>query len=221
VSDAPDPASIPIAYAQGPAEVRRAVPRPTWLVLPNVLAMSFLFQHYVDDTIMQSLLGFARNLFPSTRGHELWDAMLCAPFLLSIPLALWTIRLAIWPTPRKLERSIAWAISCASVGVTLIMIAYAGFVKMFQPAAVAVVVFIIVSVWVIWTTRHWMTSYLPALLAMTAAHVANTLLTMLVVLSHSERNLSVEFTLLVVAAQITASAILIICFAVPNAPQAE
>src|SRR3954469_25023369 len=127
MSEIPEPAPIPIAYAQG-ATFQRAVVRPTWLVIPNLLAVSFLFLPYIGDTVFDELIKFAQHLFPAVRGHELWDAMICAPFVLSIPLALWTMRLAIRPTPKKFERSIAWAASCASIAVTLITFAYAAFI---------------------------------------------------------------------------------------------
>jgi hypothetical protein len=142
----------------------------------------------------------------------MWDAMLCAPFLLGIPLALWTLRLAIRPTPSKFERSAAWAASCASIAVTLILLIYAAYARRFMFAATASVVLLFICALVIWSVRDLSSTYLPSLLAVTAAHAVNTLLTMLVIVSHSEWNFAIVFTLLVVASQIIASGLLLVRF---------
>src|SRR5688500_17264784 len=68
--------------------------RASPLLLPNVLAAAVLFLHlHGSDAPIEPIIDYARQLLrlgpPSATST--WEAMITGPFLLAIPLALWTL----------------------------------------------------------------------------------------------------------------------------------
>src|SRR5215207_5313051 len=129
------------------------------------------------------------------------EALITGPFLLAIPLALWTVRLALAPRPRPAEQWVAWSMTLASMTMTMLCLVYCTFGGNFRRFAPAILVTLIViacsatAVTMLWRLRR---AWPLALLAMTAAWAANTTLTMLVVLSHAPWRGGIIFGLLVV-----------------------
>src|SRR4051812_39667056 len=158
--------------------------RPTLLIVPHVLAMGLMFMRFATDSPLEVLRKFVLGLF--NRGGPpflLWDAMLVGPFLMALPLAVWTIRLMFPPPPSRGERAAAWSVAAAMLAPLLLVLGYITtrlptFVIGFAGgiAALAVGAAYVASL------RRLMWSYVPALAALSIVYVANVTLTVLIVL---------------------------------------
>jgi len=178
------------------------------LLVPNVIAIVVLFLPlHSSSPPIGPVADYARETFRThghAAGHFRWDALITGPFLLAIPLALWTARLSFAPRPRAIERIIAWSLTLASLLMTLLCLGYcvATGPGRFGPAVAATSVILACGasgVLLLWRVRR---AWPAALLAMTAAWAANTTLTTFVVLSHAPWRFGIVLGLLVVAAQL-------------------
>jgi len=210
----PPPPPSPLGYAERsstgalPANLRAVA-----LLVPNVLAVMVLFLPMRGGSApIDAIVDYVRELIRSgrqPRGSMTWDALVTGPFLLAIPLALWTIRLSIAPRPRVAERAIAWSMTLASLCMTMLCIGYCIVLDAYRfwPAAGAAIVVLAlasIAVAMLWRLRNaWPT----ALLAMTGAWAANTTLTMFVVLSRTPLQFGAAMGLSVVVLQIAIGAI--------------
>src|SRR5689334_6779278 len=100
-SEQVEPASIPpvatLAYAQGSRAAMIDI-RPHALLIPNLAAVvvCFLPISYGESPI-GPIVSYVRHFFGSTGRSDIWETFITGPFLLSIPLAIWTIRLCVQP----------------------------------------------------------------------------------------------------------------------------
>ena len=207
-----DQAAPTLAYAQGARGLQSAVP-PIALLLPNAAAIFVLFLPISgNDPPIEPIVSYARHLMGSAGRSNIWEAFITGPFLLAIPLALWTIRLSIRPRARRLESIAAWSMAGSALAMTLLACGYAilhsGRTRAFIPAVAAAMVILLAGAIAIWTLRHFLLAYPPALLAMTAVYAANTTLTVLVVRTHSPWQVGSGMGAIVVIGQIAASAYL-------------
>jgi hypothetical protein len=136
--------------------------------------------------------------------------MITGPFLLAIPLAVWTLRLTVAPRPHAAERAVAWSLTLTSLVMTLLCMGYCLSLRQprfILPIAVTLVVIGMVAACVLWLWRM-RRAWPPALLGMTGAWAANTTLTSLVLLSRLQSQVGIVVALLVVLAQL---ALLVVC----------
>src|SRR5262249_53365927 len=109
-----DEVEVPtLGYAQGSRGSYSDV-RPLALLLPNLLALVVPFLSVSgDDPPIGPILDYARHLFrPGSRSPvDIWEAFITGPFLLAIPLAIWTVRLSIQPRARRMESIAAWSMA--------------------------------------------------------------------------------------------------------------
>jgi hypothetical protein len=208
-----DQAAPTLAYAQGPDGLQSAVP-PIALLLPNFAAIVVLFLPISgNDPPIEPIVSYARHLMGNGGRSNIWEAFITGPFLLAIPLALWTIRLSIHPRARRLESIAAWSMAGSALAMTLLACGYAlalsGKTRGFIAAVAAAMAILIAGAIALWTLRHFLLAYPPALLAMTAVYAANTTLTVLVVRTHSPWQVGSWMGTIVVIGQIGASAYLV------------
>jgi hypothetical protein len=207
-----DQAAQTLAYAQGPDGSQSAAP-PIALLLPNAAAIFVLFLPISgNDPPIEPIVSYARHVMGSGGRSNIWEAFITGPFLLAIPLALWTIRLSIRPHARRLESIAAWSMAGSALAMTLLACGYAlslsGKIRGFIAAVAAAMAILIAGAIALWMLRHLLLAYPPALLAMTAVYAANTTLTVLVVRTHNPWQVGSWMGMIVVIAQIAASAYL-------------
>ena len=189
--------------------------RPVALLLPNLAAIAVCFLPINgDDPPIGPILEYIGR-FTGSRGHSnIWEAFITGPFLLSIPLAIWTIRLCIRPRIRRRESIIAWAMTTTALTMTLIAAGYTTLLiaryRRFAVAVLASLAILVAGAMAVWRLRAWKFAYPPALLAMTAVYAANVVLTILVVTSHAPWQSGSIGGAIVVAGQVLASALLFV-----------
>jgi hypothetical protein len=185
-----------------------AAVRATPLVIPNLIAVCLLFMPlHSGGPPVDSVINYARllvRLRGQPGGGATWEALITGPFLLAIPLGVWTLRLAVAPRPRDVERTIAWSLTLTSIVMTLLCVAYCAWLgqrRFILPiaATLAVLGLAVACLSRLWPIRR---AWPVALLAMTAAWAANTTLTSLVVVSHQTWRAGSVIGLLVVIAQL-------------------
>jgi hypothetical protein len=172
-----------ISYARPVGGVTTMPVRPTWLIVPHVLALALIFVPFANDSPLQVLTRFVQGFRRGGPPFLFWDAMVTGPFLLALPLAVWTVRLMFPPPPSRGERGAAWAVVCAMLAPLLLVM---GFVltrfPQFVIALTGTVVVLIVGAAYVASLRRLAWSYVPALAAMSFAYLANTVLVVLIVL---------------------------------------
>jgi hypothetical protein len=130
--------------------------------------------------------------------------MITGPFLLAIPLALWTVRLSLAPRPRAAERAVAWSVTLASMTMTILCMGYClatGPRRFWVPIVVAIAVLGVASsgVSALWRMRRaWPTP----LIAMTGAWAVNATLTMAVLRTHAPWSVGIVAGLLAIVLQL-------------------
>src|SRR5947208_3140222 len=124
MNDLPPPDLPTVSYARPLAEGAGFMPvRPTWLIVPHLLAVGLMFVRLASDSPMEMLRRFVLTAIHTGAGppHLLWDAMLVGPFLMALPLAVWTIRLMFPPPPSRGERAAAWSLAAAMLAPMLLV----------------------------------------------------------------------------------------------------
>jgi hypothetical protein len=216
-SDQVEPASIPpvatLAYAQGSSHASLIDIRPHALLIPNLAAVvvCFLPISYGESPI-GPIVSYVGHYFGRTGHWDIWEAFITGPFLLSIPLAIWTIRLCVQPRSTRREAIVAWSITLTALTMTLLACGYAAVVggkhPLFLVAVLAALAILVAAAVAVWTLRIARSAYPPALLAMTAVYAANATLTLLIVLTHSPLESGSVAGTIVVVAQLIALAVL-------------
>jgi hypothetical protein len=199
----------PIAYAQpvDAAVVSESI-RPVALLAGNVLAVLLPFVKFTPSESPFDVIVEYAGHFPGhgVRSVHFWDAMITAPFLLAFPLAVWTLRLCIFPRPSRATRGAAWGVTCSSAAITAVVVGYCAMQlsakPQFVPAFVTTLAILILTVIAVWSLRRSMYSYAPPLLAMTGAFAANAAMTVLVVVSHQTWAVGTVVGAIVVAFQL-------------------
>jgi hypothetical protein len=210
-----EPATTTLGYAREASNAATPVGvRPTALAVPNLIAVSVLFMPmHGGGAPIESVVAYAELLMrlrAAPGDPPTWEALITGPFLLAIPLAVWTIRLAVAPRPRGAERAIAWSLTLTSLTMTLLCVAYCaslGQRRFVLPVAATLVVLGVgaACLAMLWPLRR---AWPAPLLAMTTAWAANTTLTALVVVSHQPWRAGSVVGLLVVLAQLV---LMIVC----------
>ena len=185
--------TTPLGYAESASPAALPSQIRAWpLLVPNVMTLSILFLPLVNGEgpiapVFRYVAYWFRNHRYPPSGFT-WEAMITAPFLLAIPLALWTIRLSLAPRPRRIERIIAWSITLVSLTMTLLCCAYCLVLgpRRFGIPVLASVFVLAISATGLSLLRHLRHAWPVALLAMTAAWALNATLTLLVLLSHTK-----------------------------------
>jgi hypothetical protein len=201
----------PISYARPSFQIAVDV-RPAALLAVNLAAIVTLFLRLTNtQSPLAALVASLREGPPNAA--RFWDSMLTAPFLLSIPLALWTARLCLRPMVGPSERIVAWCITGVSMTMTLFAVGYCTVLSITSGRffAATVVSYIALSVLGLALVRlRWLfATYVPVLVAMTGSFAINTILTVLVVLTHSPWRVGSMVDLLVALAQFVAMMILV------------
>jgi hypothetical protein len=199
----------PLGYADGSsAAALPAHVRATPLLAPNLIALLVLFLPQLDGkSPLGPVFQYATQLI-RTRGQPssnvTWEAMITGPFLLAVPLALWTLRLSLAPRPRPAERAIAWSVTLASSAMTILCLGYCtalGPRRFWAPIVMAILVLAAASCGVaaLWQLRRaWPT----ALIAMTGAWAVNATLAICVLLTHARWTVGIEAGLLAIVLQL-------------------
>jgi len=201
--------AAPLGYAESASTA--TLPqhiRATPLLAPNLLALLVLFLPLLSgETPLAPVERYVRELVRTRaqpHGSVRWEAMITGPFLLAIPLALWTIRLSRAPRPRAAERAAAWSVTLASITMTILCMGYcmAGSSRRFWLSILITMVVLGAAAWgvaALWRLRRaWPT----ALIAMTGAWAVNAILTMSILLTHAPWSVGIVAALLAIAAQI-------------------
>ena len=202
------PAAAPLGYAGSSST--GALPqhiRATPLLVPNLLALLVLFLPLLSgETPLAPVERYAGELISKRaqpQNHVKWDALITGPFLLAIPLALWTIRLCLAPRARAAERAVAWSVTLVSITMTILCMGYClatGPRRFWLPMLIAIVVLGASSCGVaaLWRLRRaWPT----ALIAMTGAWATNATLTISILRTHAPWTAGVVAGLLAIVAQ--------------------
>jgi hypothetical protein len=201
----------PISYARAGVQIAVDV-RPAALLVPNIAAIATIFLKLTEtespfDAIISAVRTSRWNV------HNFWDGMLTAPFLLSIPLAFWTARLCKNPFTGRTERIIAWCISASSMVMTLLAIAYGTVMSVTTGRFVAATIVSIIALTVLGLSllrlQRLFSTYVPVLIGMTGSFAINTLLTILIVMTHSGWRVATFIDLALATAQLAAMAVLV------------
>jgi hypothetical protein len=203
----------PISYAQLGEPLILAKP---FVMLPGNLAAIVMI--FVKLTQTQSpfdvLVAFVRN---ASRGNvssgEFWDAIITSPFLLSIPLAAWTVRLCFNPIAGKSERAVVSSLSVASMTMTLLAAGYC-VVHLFKEPRFIVpglgsLVVLAIFLLMLWKVSGLRSTYLPALVVITGAFATNLLLTVLLVLTNPSWASGLMIGLLIGVTQLLATGFMV------------
>jgi hypothetical protein len=205
--DAPD---ATLAYAHGPAHAAVLRVRPFALLVPNLLAVVVLFLPISgNDGPLGPIMEYVRrHVLKENIRSDIWEAFITGPFLLALPLALWTIRLCIRAAANRREVIAAWGITLTALAMTLFATGYVTYLipKMhgFVRAASATVAILAAGAAALWCLRSTLFAYPAALLGMTIVYCADVTLTIFVVLAHSPWQTGSVLGLIVVAAQLAA-----------------
>ena len=209
------PTAATLGYAgEAAGDVLPASARPRALAVLNLIAVSVAFLPlHMGGAAVESITKYA-GLLMRLRGRpgasETWEAMITGPYLLAIPLAAWTFRLAVAPRPHRAERAIAWSLSLVSLVMTLLSVAYCaslGHRRFVLPIALTMGV-LGVGIACLAMLRPLRRAWPAALLAMTTAWAASTTLVTLVVVSHQPWQTGGVVGALVVVAQVV---VMIVC----------
>ncbi len=209
MSDAPGE-NEPLSYAHVAPKLTTKV-RPSVLMVPNLAAVMTIFLKLTGSESPFDVISTA--VFSGISTQHFWEGMLTAPFLLSIPLVLWTGRLCLRPHVRKTERIIASCVSITAGAMTVLAIGYCGYLSIGNsrfavPMAIASMAVVVLAV-SLWKLMPFVETYVPAFFAMTGAFATNTLLTVLVVTQHSAWRFGSIFDLTVAIAQFIAMIVLV------------
>jgi hypothetical protein len=207
----PSTGVAPLGYAGGVATADSFTRRPWALVLPNLIAIAVLFLPVTEtEPPIRPLARYAGALFHrQVQSTNVAEALLTAPFLLPIPLAVWTIRLAITARSRWWERLAAWCATATAVGMTLIACAYCLYLSIRrQPwflLAVGVALPLLVAS-AVTVRRSWRAGARSqaALFAATLAYATNTIMTVFIVRAHFQWAAGSVLGAVVSAAQLAA-----------------
>ena len=204
--------TTPLGYAESPSSAALPSHVRAWpLVVPNLMALGLLIIPVASEYVVRPPFRYAAEWIRTRHYPDsatTWDAMVTAPFLLAIPLALWTVRLSARPRPRPIERIIAWSMTIVSLAMTLLCIGYCVWlgVGRFRLALIVSIVVLILSateMMMLPMRRAWP----GALLAMTLTWASNASLVACVLLSYSELSGGIAACFLTAAAQLIVGAV--------------
>jgi len=142
--------------------------------------------------------------------------MLFSPFLLSVVLAAWSIRLSIAfqrssVRTRSGERTVAYSLSLASLSMTLLAMAYMlSHGLEFWLAEMAGIGTMALGASAVWALRGKVPGYPAPLIVMTTAWVSNALMTLCVLPVHHAWNSAGTAGLLIVSCQTGATIVAVI-----------
>ena len=170
-----------LRYARPKSVARRIWIPPSDLLPPHLIATLLMFvpagrSQWTPIYLLSVFVFHSGKIVPAMGG--VWDWLTATLFCASAPLAAWTVRLVVRPSdpPRRTERLIVWTFAFIALLILLVLACHD--LSVSDRSAVTVgtlagLAMLPLGVAAVWLVRNTFTSYVPPLVALSVALLAN------------------------------------------------